>query len=109
MQVFNHGKLGDIVMLSPDVLEQLKTPRVSAPNLVLPFELTFAAGVMLNEPNFYFGPNATTVGHSGWGGSCVFADKQSGLTGCYAMNKQENTLLGDARSVRLVDAVYDCL
>jgi len=57
----------------------------------------------------HFGPNATTVGHSGWGGSCVFADKQSGLTGCYAMNKQENTLLGDARSVRLVDAVYDCL
>jgi len=109
MQVFNTGRLGDIVMLAPDTLARLCEPRISAPNLVLPFDLTFAAGVMLNEPNFFFGPNARTVGHSGWGGSCVFADSESGLTGCYAMNRQENSLLGDSRSVRLIDAVYSCL
>lgn len=107
MQLFNDGRIGDTVVFSEDMIEKMRAPRISGRNLVLPFDLTFAAGVMHNAPNFYFGPTADTVGHSGWGGSCVFADRQTGLTGCYAMNRQDGSLLGDARPVGLINALYD--
>lgn len=109
MQLLIAGKIGETQLLSEDIPEKIKAPRVSGPNLVLPFDLTFGAGVMHNAPNFYFGPNAETLGHSGWGGSCVFADPVTDLTGCYAMNRQDNSLIGDPRSVALIDAVYECL
>ena len=109
MQAFNTGRVGDNVLISPDIVPQMRSPRISGENLVLPFDITFAAGVMVNEPNFFFGSNAGTIGHSGWGGSCVFADAATGLSGAYAMTRQDGTLLGDARPVGLIDAVYDCL
>jgi len=87
----------------------LRQSRISGPNLVLPFDIDFAAGVMRNTPNFFYGPNDETVGHSGWGGSCVFADPVTGLHGAYVMSRQENTLLGDMRPRRIIDALYDCL
>jgi len=64
---------------------------------------------MHNAPNFHYGPTAQTLGHSGWGGSCVFADPVSGLTGAYAMNRQDNSLIGDVRPTALINAVYECL
>ena len=109
MQAFIAGRIGESVLISPDIVPQMSTPRISGDNLVLPFDITFAAGVMVNEPNFFFGPNAGTIGHSGWGGSCVFADPATGLSGAYAMTRQDGTLLGDVRPVGLIDAVYDCL
>ncbi len=109
MQMAIDGKLGGAQILSEDITQMLRKPRISGPNLVLPFDITFAAGVMVNEPNFFYGPNAETVGHSGWGGSCLFADPATGLHGAYVMNRQENTLLGDKRPRRIIDALYDCL
>ena len=109
MQIAVDGRLGTRQILAEDAIEKLRAPRVSGQNLVLPFELTFAAGLMENAPNFFYGPNPKTVGHSGWGGSCVFADPAAGLRGAYVMNLQENTLLGDKRPRRLIDALYNCL
>ena len=109
MQVFIDGKIGETVVLSEDIVSAVSTPRVSGPNLVLPFDLTFGAGIMHNAPNFYYGPNAQTLGHSGWGGSCVFADPVSGLHGCYAMNRQDKSLIGDPRAVSLISALYTAL
>jgi len=84
-------------------------PRVSGQNLVLPFDLTFGAGIMHNAPNMFYGPTPSTLGHSGWGGSCVFADPVTGLHGCYAMNRQDKSLIGDPRAVKLIDALYAAL
>jgi len=109
MQMAIDGNIGETKFLSEDIITALKEPRISGQNLVLPFNITFAAGIMLNEPNFFYGPNAETVGHSGWGGSCVFADPVTGLHGAYVMNRQESTLLGDMRPRRIIDALYDCL
>ena len=109
MQVLNNGIIDGQRLFAEDMPKKISTPRISGPNLVLPFDLTFAAGVMHNSPNFFFGPTPTTVGHSGWGGSCVFADSSTGISGAYAMNRQDNSLLGDPRPVALINALYNCL
>ena len=109
MQMAVDGNIGNRKYLSEDIVLFLREARISGPNLVLPFDINFAAGVMRNSPNFFYGPNAETVGHSGWGGSCVFADPVTGLHGAYVMSRQENTLLGDMRPRHIIDALYDCL
>ena len=109
MQAGVNGRIGDMPLLSEDILAGLSKSRISGQNLVLPFEIDFAAGVMRNQPNYFYGPNAETLGHSGWGGSCVFADPISGLHGAYVMNRQRNSLLGDVRPRALIDAVYKAL
>ena len=109
MQAGVNGRIGDIPFLSEDTLREFSKSRISGQNLVLPFEIDFAAGVMRNRPNYFYGPNAETLGHSGWGGSCVFADPVSGLHGAYVMNRQRNSLLGDVRPRALIDAVYKAL
>jgi len=109
MQIVIDGKLGDAVFLAEDAIEKLRMPRISGQNLVLPFETTYAAGLLVNAPNFFYGPNPDTLGHSGWGGSCVFADPVTGLHGAYVMNVQNNALLGDIRPRRIIDALYECL
>lgn len=109
MQLAVDGNIGDTKYLSEDIVLALRKSRISGRNLVLPFDIDFAAGVMRNAPNYFYGPNAQTVGHSGWGGSCVFADPVTGLHGAYVMNRQENTLLGDMRPRRMIDALYNCL
>lgn len=109
MQIVIDGKIDGTVFLAEDAIEKLHLPRVSGPNLVLPFNVTYAAGLMLNGPNYFYGPNAQTLGHSGWGGSCVFADPVTGIHGAYVMNLQNNALLGDPRPRRIIDALYECL
>lgn len=108
MEIAVSGKVGSHVFLAEDMREKLLSPRISGPNLVLPFDITFAAGIMQNT-NLHYGPNPNAYGHSGWGGSCVFADTDNGITGAYAMTKQSNALLGDARPRRIIDAMYDGL
>jgi len=107
MKVGVNGFIRDIPILSEDMLAHFSKLRISGQDQVLPFEIDFAAGVMRNTPNYFYGPNANTLGHSGWGGSCVFADPDSGLHGAYVMNNQQNSLLGDMRPRRLIDAIYE--
>jgi len=109
MQMAIDGNIGSTKYLSEDIVLALRQSRISGSNLVLPFDIDFAAGVMRNPPNYFYGPNAETIGHSGWGGSCVFADPATGLHGAYVMNRQESTLLGDMRPRRIIDALYDYL
>ena len=109
MQAGVDGRISDTPVLSEDTQTNFSKSRTKGQNLVLPFELDFAAGVMRNDPNYFYGPNAATLGHSGWGGSCVFADPVIGLHGAYVMNRQRNSLLGDVRPRALIDSVYAAL
>ncbi|WP_409433060.1 serine hydrolase domain-containing protein [Litorimonas sp. RW-G-Af-16] len=106
MQIAVDGGIADRAVLSEDTLATLSQSRIKGENLVLPFTLDFAAGIMRNDPNYFYGPNPDTLGHSGWGGSCVFADPKTGLHGAYVMNRQDNSLLGDPRAVALMAATY---
>lgn len=95
-------------MISSSVLEEALRERISGDDLVLPFHLSWAAGLMRNI-NGHFGPNPSAFGHAGFGGSCVMVDPENGLSAAYVMNRLSPHLAGDPRAVRLLDAVYEAL
>ncbi len=109
MQLALNGQIGDTHYLGENTLYEMSRPRISGQNLVLPFDLTLATGFMVNTPHQFYGPNASTIGHSGWGGSCAFADPIADITCAYVMNKQSNVLIGDPRPMALIEALYACL
>ena len=109
MQMAVDGSVCGEKYLAEDMVANLRKERISGQDRVLPFHVTFAAGLMRNDPNYFYGPNAETVGHSGWGGSCVFADPVTGLSAAYVMTRQDNSLMGDPRSLRLIEALYGVL
>ena len=102
----NQGAIGANHVTMTDEMTRARYP--ASPDLVLPMETSFGAGVMRNTHGF-FGPNPDAVGHCGWGGSLALADPARGLSLAYVMNRQSNILVGDPRAVALVNAVYGCL
>lgn len=103
------GRLDDQAFVSDTVIRAALQERVSGPDKVLPFDLAFGAGVMINRDSGAFGPEPRAVGHYGFGGSCGFADPERGLSGAYVMNRQMDVLVGDARAKALIEAAYRCL
>ncbi|MEQ8936619.1 MAG: serine hydrolase domain-containing protein [Amphiplicatus sp.] len=109
VQPFANGGLfrGERI-LSSSAVEQALEERISGDDLVLPFHLSWAAGLMRNV-NGHFGPSLSAYGHAGFGGSAVVIDPAHGLTAAYVMNKMSPYLVGDPRSLTLINAVYDAL
>jgi CubicO group peptidase (beta-lactamase class C family) len=103
------GRLDGKHVLSASTVAQATRERVYGQDKVLPFRLSWAAGFMRNKGVDVYGPGQLTVGHSGWGGSCAFADPETRVSGAYVMNRQSPHLIGDPRPVRLIEAVYAAL
>ena len=95
-------------VLSAAAIEGAFRERIRGRDLILPFELSWGAGLMRNI-NRHFGPNENAFGHAGFGGSCVLIDPGAKLTAVYVMNKMSPHLVGDPRPVKLIDAAYNCL
>lgn len=100
------GWLDGAQILSPALIAEMIRERIHGQDLVLPFVMSWGAGVMRNPPTFPWGPGVETFGHSGWGGACAFADPERKLGGAYVMNKQGVALMGDPRPRRLIEAAY---
>ncbi len=105
----NDGWLDGGEILSPALIAEASRERIRGQDLVLPYVMSWAAGFMRNEINFPWGPGTQSFGHSGWGGSCAFADPERRLGGAYVMNRQGVALMGDARPRRLIEAAYAAL
>jgi CubicO group peptidase (beta-lactamase class C family) len=105
----NDGWLDGDEILSPALIAEAARQRIRGQDLVLPFEMSWGAGFMRNETVHPWGPANASFGHSGWGGSCAFADPERRLAGAYVMNKQSTDLLGDHRPRRLIEAAYASL
>lgn len=105
----NDGEIAGRRILAPGAAAEASRRRIVGQDLVLPYVIAWAAGFMRNEGLDIYGPGARTVGHSGWGGSCAFADPERGLSGAYVMNRQSAELIGDPRAGRLINAAYACL
>ena len=103
--VANDGRLGGRQVLSDDILGQLTRERIHGPDKVLPFTISWAAGLMRNDGLNVFGPGAS-LGHYGWGGSMAMADPSRRLSAAYVMTRQSPHLIGDPRAVRLLEALY---
>jgi CubicO group peptidase (beta-lactamase class C family) len=103
------GTLDGVSLISPAGIAAAARERIFGQDLVLPFKISWAAGYMRNVPNMFYGPGTQTFGHSGWGGSCLFADPERGVAGAYVMNRQGSDLIGDPRAVRLINAAYEGL
>ena len=104
----NNGSCTDGDPYLYDDWEVALEDRISGPDLVLPFNLTWAAGVMRNTLG-HFGPNERAYGHAGFGGSCVMFEPQNRVSMAYVMNKMSPYLVGDPRAKRLINVVYECL
>jgi CubicO group peptidase (beta-lactamase class C family) len=102
------GLLDGEAFISAKTMTEAMKQRVAGEDRVLPFDLAFAAGVMINRGSRAFGPQPLTVGQYGFGGSCGFADREAGLSGAYVMNRQMDVLVGDARAQALIEAAYGC-
>ena len=102
----NDGWLDGDEILSPSLIAEASRERIHGQDLVLPFVMSWGAGLMRNSAVKVWGPGEQTFGHSGWGGSCAFADPETKLAGAYVMNKQSTDLIGDARAKRLIEAAY---
>lgn len=95
-------------ILSDRAQEAALKTRIIGDDLVLPFCLDWAAGVMTNSGG-HFGPSPTAFGHAGFGGSAVMFDPARRLSCAYVMGKMSHHLVGDPRASRLISSVYDAL
>jgi CubicO group peptidase (beta-lactamase class C family) len=102
------GAIGGVRVLSPDAFAQLAARRWRGDDLVLPFNIDWRTGVIGNSNRIY-GPNEEALGHSGMGGSVGFGDPVAGVSAGYVMNKQSHHIMGDPRSLKLIEALYSCL
>ena len=103
------GVLDGRRLLSPGASAQAARARIKGQDLVLPYSIAWGAGFMRNEGLGLYGPGAESFGHSGWGGSCAFADPERGVSAAYVMNKQSALLIDDPRPRRLIEAAYGAL
>jgi len=109
MEAVGSGASRGVQVLSLPTMREASAEWIRGVDLVLGSMISWAAGFMRNPPGMVYGPGPNSFGHSGWGGSCAFADPDRRLGGAYVMNRQSTHLIGDPRPVGLIQAVYDCL
>jgi len=103
------GELDGKRLLSPGLSAQAVKRRIVGDDLVMPYHMAWGAGFIRNEGLGLYGPGEESFGHSGWGGSCAFADPKRRISGAYVMNRQSAELIMDHRSRRLIEAAYAAL
>ncbi|MEP6968373.1 MAG: serine hydrolase domain-containing protein, partial [Pseudomonadota bacterium] len=74
----NDGDLAGVRFLPSGLAAEAGRERVAGPDLILPYGISWGAGFMRNQGLGIYGPGAEAFGHSGWGGSCAFADPERG-------------------------------
>lgn len=104
----NGGSVDGIKIVGRDTIKRATAEQCSGVDRNLGLESSWASGFSRNGRGMY-GPNADTFGHSGFGGSMAFADPSAKLSVGYTMNQMHSNLQGDPRTLRLVEAIYDCL
>jgi CubicO group peptidase (beta-lactamase class C family) len=84
--------------------------QVEGPDLVMRYETRFGLGYALPCPLLRItppGPN--TLFWAGAGGSIILIDMDARTTLAYAMNKMAPAIIGDARSFRIIEAMWAAL
>ena len=107
------GALDGRTFFQNETLAWMQTTRTQGPDRVLHLETAFSAGFMRDpiaadgrKVRAIFGPSRTAFGHPGAGGSHAFADPEHDIAFAYVMNQMEPGVLPNAKSLRLLDALY---
>ena len=95
-------------ILDREVLHEAITEAATGEDLVLGRPSRFGLGFQLTQPERPLGPNASSFGHFGTGGSLGFADPEAQVAFAYVMNRG-GPQWQDPRNRTLIDAVYSSL
>src|SRR6184192_4167899 len=106
----NGGKVNGQTFFSPETIERMTTTLSDGMDRVFQIPTAFSAGFMKDSRDAarrIFGPSPASFGHPGAGGIHAFADPENKIAFAYVMNQMEQSVLPNAKSLRLVDAIYD--
>ena len=108
------GELEGRKFFTPETIAQMTTTLTQGRDRVLLMETAFSAGFMRDPVGVdgrklraIFGPSLAAFGHPGAGGSHAFADPKHGISFAYVMNQMEPGVLPNAKSLGLIDALYE--
>ena len=105
----NGGKCDGQTFFSERTIAWMTTTLVDGLDSVFQIPTAFSAGFMKDSQNAarrIFGPSRNAFGHPGAGGSHAFADPENKFSFAYVMNRMEQKVLPNEKSLRLVDAIY---
>jgi CubicO group peptidase (beta-lactamase class C family) len=98
------GEVDGTRLLEPATVDDATRTQSEGGDRVLMVPTRFGSGFFLpSDFSPLFGP--TSFGHAGAGGSLAFADAEEQLGFGYAMNRMQQNLAGDPRTLALIDAV----
>jgi CubicO group peptidase (beta-lactamase class C family) len=98
------GEVDGVRILNEDTLRDMTAEQSNGQDEVLLVPTRFGSGFFLSsEFAPLFGPNS--FGHAGAGGSLAMADPDAQIGFGYVMNKMQQNLSGDPRTLTLVEAV----
>ena len=107
------GELDGRRFFDPPTLDRMTTTLAQGPDRVLLMDTAFSAGFMRDpvgadgrKLRAIFGPSLSAFGHPGAGGSHAFTDPEHRLAFAYVMNQMEPGVLPNAKSLRLIAALY---
>jgi CubicO group peptidase (beta-lactamase class C family) len=95
-------------VVDPDALQRAASEQVYGDDLILHRPSRFGLGFQLTQPERLLGPNPTSFGHFGAGGSLGFCDSDGRVAFGYVMN-QMGPRWQNPRNRALIDAVYRSL
>ena len=98
------GEVDGVRLLDPATVEGATRTQSEGPDQVLMVPTRFGSGFFLPSA---FSPlfGETSFGHAGAGGSLAFADPEHRIGFGYVMNRMQQNLAGDPRTLALTDAV----
>jgi CubicO group peptidase (beta-lactamase class C family) len=105
----NGGQCDGQTFFSERTIAWMNTTLVDGMDRVFQIPTAFSAGFMKDSRKAarrIFGPSRNAFGHPGAGGSHAFADPDSKLSFAYVMNRMEQEVLPNEKSLRFVDAIY---
>jgi CubicO group peptidase (beta-lactamase class C family) len=108
----NGGKFDGQTFFSERTIAWMTATLVDGLDRVFQIPTAFSAGFMKDSRKAarrISGPSRNAFGHPGAGGSYAFADPENKISFAYVMNRMEQKVLPNEKSLRLVDAIYDLL
>jgi CubicO group peptidase (beta-lactamase class C family) len=105
----NGGKSDDQTFFTERTIACMTTTLADGLDRVFQIPTAFSAGFMKDSGKAarrIFVPSRNAFGHPGAGGSHAFADPENKLSFAYVMNRMEQEVLPNEKSLQLVEAIY---